>query len=217
MGSGLGPTDAESLQVTAVEVTARLLTDEHGEIKSQFVDSLNTNCSPDCEKWQSYFRVRPVDTEQIILMLDDKNAAVRWLGIYKSRFAARNDSLVMKLKNVAQSDPLMRIVRVPIAQAPGQPPVFDAYVNKFAYPIRSQAINALKGMGEVLPGNTEDGSGEIGFLKSLYMQNTNNGQDVIEAVQMLSPDDPAVVTLKQWPTNTDDAIITDFQKAARMR
>jgi len=218
-GAGLGPTDNESLQMQVVKVLADVAIDTNGELKTQYLGHGDPVNNPARIIWEKRFQIPPSETDQIIILLNDKSAPTRWLGIYKSKYSKANDRLIEKLKAIVEADPYVTIIRTSSDEKSNQLPGADnSDMNTLVCPLRLQAAAVLKQWGIKTSENQESvGRAGAKYLLSLSEKNSGEIQDIIEAVQLLSPNDPTVKAIKTWPTNNakDSNLISTFQDALK--
>ena len=121
MCNGLGPTDAASLRIKALELRAKAIFNETGILGSEVVSALEASPSAREAELLRQLRVDPADTAQMLQLLNDEDPSVRWIGIYKTGFVTESAApILQKLRAIAAGDRFVLLDERPV---PGATPV----------------------------------------------------------------------------------------------
>jgi hypothetical protein len=215
-GAGLGPTDSESMQLTAIQAFYKRLCNDDGlplpELKQTIVQN-NAFLA-----WRHHIMVDPKDSEALSNLLLSGKPAVRWLGLKKaSSLSLIGREQIDILRSIAMHDPYVRIIRINQRKEMDRPSPPGKTVNEFACPFRDMAHDILLQHGvnakkdEISISNTG-----ISYLDHIYSHHKNKRQDIIDAIMLLYKDGNSVAVLKQLKSTVtiDDDNQTMFKAIA---
>ena len=204
-GAGLGPTDSDSLQLTALQAFYDSLSDSEG--RPRFDPSIGAGLSlaTNTLRWVHLLQTDPNNQRELTRLLDDDKPAVRWLGLKKATFLAQfDDSVRDKLRALASGDPYVQISRRLQQTDKNRPPTPGMTVNEFVCPLRELACGLLNRHGYKV-------SMDIGIVAQrgvdrliyIYDSDEKKRRAVLDAISLLDPKGAGVSMLKQSGSKTD--------------
>jgi hypothetical protein len=217
-GAGLGPTDAQYMQLVSIRACAGFLLSDSGApdatLQSAFRGSENSY-----GEWPKILSVLPSDDQGLLQMLQQQKPAVRWLGLHKAAFLRESTPALTKaIEDIARGDPYVIIEFIPAKPTNGLPPTPDLGNSGFVAPLREKAKEVLKRWGRetALDAAAVDKLG-VARLKKLSMESPKHHADVLEAIKLLRGNSNVTQLIQsQVPaTAAEQKIIEDFKNAAR--
>lgn len=198
-GAGLGPVDAEALQVTALEAFAVYLLDKTGQFKGNDDIVGVQNRDRRYLRWLHNLNVKTNDVAGLHALLEDNNPSVRWLGLKKVELLTRPDDIIMnKVRVIVLQDPYVRIFRQTTISTDDRPTPPGATVNEFSCPLREIAARILRKWGVTFTVDVEAvGRRGVDYLVTLYEKEEKKRSAIVGAVKLLNPKGPGMSVLKQ--------------------
>ncbi len=225
MPNGLGPTDAASLRIKALELRAKAIFNETGLLGNEIVSALEASLSAREADLLTQLRVDPADTAQMLQLLNDEDPSVRWIGIYKTRFVAEPAApILQKLRAVAAGD---RFVVLDERPFPGVTPIPEGVHRgetrlEFVAPLRTLVNKRLAKWNQAVPEDPGD-IARTGLQRLLddFLADSKRELEILSAVERFHPQFSPVAKAEVdafVPRNADERrAIERFRGAIRAR
>ena len=211
-GAGLGPTDSESMQLTAIQAFYKRLCNDDGLPLPGLEQTIVQDNA--LIIWRQNIMVDPKDRGSLSNLLLNEKPAVRWLGLKKAySLPLIGSELIDILRNIAMHDPYVRIIRIIQREEMDRPSPPGKTINEFSCPFRDMARDLLIQHGvDAIKDELSISRTGISYLDHIYSQNAYRRQDVVDAIMLLHKDGNSVALLKQHKsTDTiEDANISMF-------
>lgn len=196
-GAGLGPTDSESMQLTAIQAFYKSLCNDAGLPRPELAQTaLQDNA---LLTWHQNIMMDPKDSGALSNLLLSEKPAFRWLGLKKaSSLPLIGGDLIDILRNIAIHDPYVRIIRIIQREEMDRPSPPGKTINEFSCPIRDMARDILIQHGvDAIKDELSISRTGISYLDHIYSRNAHRRQDVVDAIMLLHKDGNSVAVLKQ--------------------
>lgn len=201
----LGPITNFSLQLTIIEVLAHY----------NLINNVSSNSD---SIWLKLVNADPENTQEILKILNSKNPAIRWLGLYKLtqvEFEKIDQSIIEKVTSIAQNDKYVIITRIPIQSKGGSQISVGNTKNDFKAPIQEMAFTFLEKNGiSISTDETKMYENGINYLKTLYNEHRKR---LLLTIYFLAKDSQArkVIQdqLKKSTLPQDKKVLEDFMWA----
>lgn len=200
-GAGLGPTDAKSLQMRAVQVFSEYLLDSQGRMVAAEAIK-NTASGEKALHWIQLFQTDPNDSRELARLLKNDNPAVRWLALKKASFLGQNGAIIDTVRDIVESDPYVQISRQPTTPIQSRPSPPGMTANAVVFPLRMFACQLLSKWGDACKlDNTSNARDGIQALARMWEQAPNRRSSIQEAIKLLNPKGPCVAAVKELGEN----------------
>jgi len=218
-GAWLRPTDAQQMQLVAMQLFPRFLLSNSGG-PAPVVQRLTNGTGDEYGEWLKFFSILPSDEKGLLQMLQDKNLAVRWLGLLKADFLKKGaPTLTKAIGDIAARDPYVIVsgFSAPLTDHPDQiiegP---DSY--GFTAPVREKAIKVLKKWGQevVIDSDAVNRQG-MAHLKKLYLESPEQRADVLDDIWRLRNNDKVMYLLENQAPATEEEkkMIEEFKEESK--
>ena len=223
MGRGLGPTNAASLRIEALELRAKSMFDELGLLRNEVVSALEGSLSERERELLTQLATDPADPAQMLQLLTSEDPSVRWIGIYKARFLAKSAApIVQKLRTIAASDDFVLLDERAVGATPVPEGGRGETRLEFVAPLRTLANKRLSKWTETVAEDPGDVARTgLRRLVNDYLAEPTRELEILGAVERFHPEySPlAHAELDRFaPQNADERrVIEAFKSAIRAR
>ena len=180
-GSGVGPTDVDSLQCAVV--------DSYLKIEAESATERNISTTRAANKWVGAFQVTPIDSISMMRLLRSQKPAFRLIALRRiERFQQIDTNVVRRLKTLMGEDPYVRIVRKADSTQRHYPAPPGLDESDIEFPLRVIARQILSDRGIPVDYDAEKEAVEgVCYLAQLWVDNPRYREDIQDAISLLNP------------------------------
>lgn len=199
-GNGLGPTDKNSFQLIVLQIIQNLFFDANGELN---IPEIKGEITKNEKEWLEKLSIEPKDSNNVIDLLQNKQVAIRWLGIAKTNYTTPSTKVAKILQQIVLDDSYVIIAGKPfiisnkINDLPDNGMVGKIESN-FSCPLREKAYRVLNKWGYKIDIDTNSINRRgIYYLASLYNNSDNPilKKQIIDTISLFSHNNSAIVLL----------------------